>query len=85
LYATFSFAGRSVAFLSYKSSTRGSVKIYVDGVYKKTVSLYSTTVRTRQLVFSYSWAAYGSHKLRLVVVGTAGHPRVDVDGFAVLK
>jgi hypothetical protein len=84
-FATFSFAGRSVAFLSYKSSTRGSVKIYVDGVYKKTVSLYSTTVRTRQLVFSYGWAAYGSHKLKLVVVGTAGHPRVDVDAFVVLK
>ena len=84
-YVTFSFAGRSVAFLSYKSSTRGSVRIYVDGVYKKTVSLYSTTVRARQLVFSYGWAAYGSHKLKLVVVGTAGHPRVDVDGFAVLK
>jgi hypothetical protein len=83
--ATFSFAGRSVGFLSYKSSTRGSVKIYVDGVYRKTVSLYSTTVRARQLVFSYSWPAYGSHKLKLVVVGTAGHPRVDVDGFAILK
>jgi len=84
-YVTFSFTGRAVAFLSYKSTTRGSVKIYVDGVYKKTVSLYSTTVRTRQLVFSYAWSAYGSHKLKLVVVGTSGHPRVDVDGFAVLK
>jgi hypothetical protein len=82
---TFSFAGRSVGFLSYKSSTRGSVRIYVDGVYRKTVSLYSATVRARQLVFSYSWPAYGSHKLKLVVVGTAGHPRVDVDGFVVLK
>jgi hypothetical protein len=84
-YVTFSFTGRAVAFLSYKSTTRGSVRIYVDGVLKKTVSLYSTTVRTRQLVFAYAWPAYGSHKLKLVVVGTAGHPRVDVDGFAVLK
>ena len=27
----------------------------------------------------------GPHKVKLVVVGTARHPRVDVDGFVVLR
>ncbi|MEA2545488.1 MAG: hypothetical protein QOI09_761, partial [Chloroflexota bacterium] len=37
------------------------------------------------LVFSYSWATPGTHKIRIVVLGTAHHPRVDVDAFVVLR
>jgi hypothetical protein len=36
-------------------------------------------------VFSWTWATLGAHTLRVVVVGTAGHPRVDVDAFITLK
>ena len=83
--ATFSFTGRAVAFASYKSSTRGSVKMYIDNVYKGTISLYSTTPRKFQVVFGYNWQTSGAHKIKLVVVGTSGHARVDADGFLVLK
>jgi hypothetical protein len=30
-------------------------------------------------------AANGSHKLVVTVLGTAGHPRIDVDAFVVLS
>ncbi len=83
--ATFSFTGRAVAFASYKSTTRGSVKIYVDNVYRGTISLYSTTAKKFQLVFAQAWATSGAHKVKLVVVGTKGHARIDADGFVVLK
>lgn len=83
--ATYTFTGRNVAIVTTKASTRGSFKVYVDGVYKATISLYRTTMLTRQLVYQFGWSASGSHKIQLVVLGTAGHPRVDLDAFVVLK
>jgi hypothetical protein len=83
-YAQFTFSGRAVAFVTTKAISRGSVKVYIDGVLKATVSTYRSTTLYRQLVFQYSWSTAGTHKIKLVVVGTAGHPRVDVDAIVVL-
>ena len=70
--------------MTYRSSTHGGVKVYLDGVYKGTVKTYSSTVKRRQIVWVSSALSNGSHKLKLVVVGTSGHPRVDVDAFVVI-
>lgn len=84
--ATYKFSGaRAVGFVSYKASTRGSVKIYLDGHYKGTVSLYSLTSRARQIAWQIGGLSTGTHTLKLVVVGTAHRPRVDVDAFVLLK
>lgn len=83
--ATFLFYGRSVGFVAYKGPTRGSVKVYVDNVYKGTVNLYSATGHARQIVYATGWSSIGTHRIKLVVVGTHGHPRVDVDAFVVLS
>jgi hypothetical protein len=80
-YATYSFTGSSIAWIAYKSTTRGSAQVYVDGVLRAIVSLYATTATARAQVFAYNWSTSGAHTIRVVVVGTAGHPRVDVDGF----
>ncbi|HYK96123.1 MAG TPA: fibronectin type III domain-containing protein [Candidatus Dormibacteraeota bacterium] len=79
--ATFWFTGSSVAWITYKSTGRGSATIYVDGVLRATVSLYSTTTTAKAQVYAFNWATSGSHSIRIVVAGTAGHPRVDVDAF----
>ncbi len=85
-YATFTASGaRSIAIVTTKASSRGSFKVYVDNVYKGTISTYSTTTKYRQLVYQYSWPTAGTHKVKIYVVGTSGHPRVDVDAFVVLK
>jgi hypothetical protein len=82
--ATYTFTGKSVAWIAYKSSIRGSAQVFVDGVLKATVSLYATTSTARAQVFAFNWATSGSHTLKVVVVGTAGHPRVDIDAFVRL-
>jgi hypothetical protein len=82
--ATYTFTGSSVAWASTLGPNRGSANVYVDGVFKKTVSLYSATLQSKQVVYSYQWGANGAHTLMVVVVGTTGHPRVDVDAFARL-
>jgi subtilisin family serine protease len=83
--ATFKFTGRSVGLVMPKSRSRGSFKVYVDGLYIKTISLYSTTTKARQVVFTRSWASNGVHTVKVVPVGTAGHPRVDIDAFVILR
>ena len=81
--ATMTFAGESVAWVSSKSATRGSAQVYIDGVLVKTVSLKKAATTHRQVVFGTSWAAAGPHTIQIVVLGTAGHPRVDLDALVV--
>ena len=83
--ARFTFTGRAYALVAPKSSGRGKVKLYVDGVFKSTIDLHRSKGLARVLVATGSWATAGTHTVKLVVVGTRGHPRVDVDGFVVLR
>jgi hypothetical protein len=63
----------------------GSARIYLDGVNKGIVNLYATTNRYRQIAFQAAWPSNGSHTLKIVLLGPASHPRVDVDGVIVLR
>ncbi len=82
--ASYSFTGSQVAWIAARGPTRGSARVYVDGRSVATVKLYSRSVQTRRAVYTYSWATAGPHRITIRVSGTAGHPRVDVDGFAVV-
>ncbi len=83
--ATFTFTGRAYALIAAKSSGRGKFKVYVDGVFKSTVDLHRAKGLGRVVVATGSWAASGAHTVKLVVAGTKGHARVDVDAVAILK
>jgi hypothetical protein len=74
-----------VAVVAPRSSSRGSIKVYVDGSYVSTVSTYRSSGQSRIVVFSKAWSASGAHTIKLVVVGTSGHPRFDIDAFAKLN
>ena len=82
--ATYSFTGRAVGWVTTLKSTRGSAKVYVDGVLASTISL-ATTTTYRYVAFQKTWTTSGAHTLKIVVVGTSGHPRVDIDAFVVLR
>jgi hypothetical protein len=82
--ATFRFSGSSVAWVAARGTSRGSARVYVDGVYEKILSLRASTSAYRSIVFARNWSTVGTHTIKIVVVGTAGHPRVDVDAFARL-
>jgi subtilisin family serine protease len=84
-WVEFSFTGRGIAVVAPKGSSRGSVKVYIDGVYIKTVSAYRSSGRARVIVFSKAWASSAGRKIKLVVVGTSGHPRFDIDAFVILR
>jgi hypothetical protein len=84
--ATFTASSaRSIAFITTKGPSRGSFKVYVDGVLKATVSAYSATTKYRQIVYQFNWASLGTHKIKIYVKGTSGHPRIDIDAWVVLR
>jgi uncharacterized delta-60 repeat protein len=84
--ASLTFTGRAIGFVSSKGSARGSARIYIDGKLKTTISLHKTgAAQYRFVVWQLGFASSGRHTIKLEVVGTAGRPRVDLDGFVVLK
>ena len=82
--ATYTFTGAGIAWVAYRGPDRGSARVYVDGVLKKTISLYASTYSAQQVVFAFNWGTTGVHKIKIVALGTRGHPRVDVDAFVRL-
>jgi subtilisin family serine protease len=81
----FAFVGRAIGIVAPKGNTRASVKVYVDGVYTQTVSLYRSTTQSRVVVFAKSWETTGPHRVKLVTASTSGRTRVDIDGAVILK
>lgn len=82
--ATYTFTGSGVAWVAYRGPDRGSARVYVDGVYKKSISLYAKTYSAKQVVFAFNWGSTGKHTIKIVAAGTAGRPRIDVDAFVRL-
>jgi WD40-like Beta Propeller Repeat len=64
----------------------GSFTVYVGATKVATVSSYSSTTRVRQVLWTSptSWRS-GTRTVVLTAVGTAGHPAVILDGFAVRR
>ena len=81
--ASYAFTGQGIAWVSSKSVVRGGARVYIDGLLVQSVSLYARRPTTRQVVFATRFAVNGVHTIRIVVIGTAGHPRVDLDAFVV--
>ena len=81
---TYTFTGSSVAWVASRGPDRGSAKIYVDGAYMTTVNLYAASFSTKQVVYSVAWGSNGTHRIGILALGTALHPRVDVDAFVRL-
>ena len=81
--ASYTFTGRSIAWVGLKGATRGKARVYVDGVLKATVDLYSATTLRQQIVWAANYSTSATRTVTIKVLGTAGRPRVDVDGFLV--
>ncbi|MFL5754664.1 MAG: S8 family serine peptidase [Chloroflexota bacterium] len=78
-----SFTGRSLALSAPVGPTRGSVRVFVDGVDRGTFSENRTTSAARRVVWSLGWNGSAAHVVKFVALGTTGHPRVDVDTFVI--
>ena len=84
--ASFTFTGRDIGWVAFTGPTRGQAYVAVDGTRVATINLYAKAVHSRELVWHHAWGSFGTHTVTIKVVGTKGHPSVDVDSlFAITK
>ncbi|MFD0036600.1 peptidoglycan recognition protein [Streptomyces anulatus] len=82
---TWTFTGRSAAWVVSRAATSGQAYVYVDGKKAATVDLKSSTTKYRQAIWTKSWSSSAKHTVRIVVVGTTGRPALTTDGLVYLK
>ena len=81
--ASIAFKGTGISWVGPKGPTRGRARVYVDGKLSKTVNLWASGYVPNRVLYTVKWADMGSHSLKIVVLGTAGHPTVAIDAFVV--
>lgn len=82
---TWTFTGKSAAWVVSRASTSGQAYVYVDGVKTATVDLKSSTTKYRDAIWTKSWTTSAKHTIKIVVVGTSGRPAITTDGLVYLK
>jgi hypothetical protein len=80
--ARITFTGRAVAIIAPVGPTRGTARVYVDGVYKASISFRATSGKSRMVMYATSFATLGTHSIELRLTSTS---RVDLDAFAILR
>ncbi|MBI5233424.1 MAG: hypothetical protein HY880_03640 [Deltaproteobacteria bacterium] len=85
--ATLSFTGTGVKWYAAKAKMLGIAKVYIDGVLKTTVDLYSATSQVKQVVYQITGLASGNHTIKIEVTGTknasATNTYIDIDAFEI--
>lgn len=81
---TWTFTGRSVAWVVPRASVSGQAYVCPDGTKVATVDLKSTRWY-RQAIWTKSWSSAARHTVRIVVVGTKERPALTTDGPVHLK
>lgn len=84
-YTTFNFTGRTFAWVAAKATNRGQADVWLDGVYKGRLDLGASTLVTKAVVQTFTFASSAAHTVQVQVVGTTGRPYVDVDSMIVLR
>ncbi len=82
---SWTFTGRSVAWIVSRAAASGQVYVYLDGTKLSTVDLKSATTSYRQAIWTHTWSSSAKHTLKIVVVGTSGRPTITTDGIAVVN
>ncbi|GHE73678.1 hypothetical protein GCM10018771_64620 [Streptomyces cellulosae] len=82
---SWTFTGRSAAWVVSRASSSGQAYVYVDGVKAATVDLRSSATSYRQAIWTKTWSANAKHTVKIVVVGTSGRPTVTTDGLVYIR
>jgi hypothetical protein len=72
-------SGKLIAIVARVGPTRGWARVYVNGDYKGTVSLYARSSGSRRVVWSVRYATAATRTVSVAAAGTSARPRVDID------
>jgi hypothetical protein len=80
--ATFTFTGRSIAYVSPRAPGRGQVRITINGRVVATVDLASAEPHAQSVVFVKNWRSANQRTIGIEAIGT---DRIDIDAFMVVR
>lgn len=85
--AQFTFTGGQVSWYATKGADQGIASVYIDGVYRQDVDLYSATTQNKQNVFTAQGLSDGQHTIKIVVTGnknaSSSGTNVNIDALDV--
>lgn len=82
--ATLRIDASAVALFARVGPDGGRIRVVIDGTPAGTFTQEAGARAFRRLTFRRSWRHVGTHTVRLVNLGSAGHPGFSVDGIALL-
>jgi uncharacterized protein with LGFP repeats len=82
---SWTFTGRSVAWVATRTQWSGQAVVYLDGAKVATVDLKGPYTSYRQAVWVRNGLRTGRHTVKALVVGTSGRPTVISDGIVSLS
>jgi hypothetical protein len=83
--ASYKFTGvRDIGWLAVKGPSRGVAYVAINGTRVATVNLYAKTTEAREVVWHKAYGSFTNGTLTIKVVGTKGHPSVDIDSLFVI-
>ena len=81
---TWHVVGTQVTVVADRCPGCGKALVRVDGTRRAVADTHAAALVVRQAVATVGHLASGRHTVSVVVVGTTGHPGVQLDGLAVL-
>lgn len=87
-YAQLSFSGTGARWITRTNSSSGIGDVFIDGVKKKSVDLYTAKTAYQRVVYAVTGLRQGGHTIRIVRTGTKNAASIGrnltLDSFAVL-
>jgi chitodextrinase len=83
--ARYTFTGKGIALVAPRSSSRAWVEVRIDGVSSGKFSLWASSTKARQTIYSKAWPATGTHTIELRTVTSSVRKLVSLDAFVVTR
>ena len=83
--AVFTCTCKNVGVVGTTGRHYGSVRLFVDGAKKGLFSAHAAHTTQQAIFVKYGWNAVGKHTIKIKVLKSKGHQRIDVDGFVYLS
>ena len=83
--ARYTFTGKGIALVMPRSPSRGWVEVRIDGAYVGKFSLWASSLKARQTIFSRGWLTSATRTIELRTVTSSSRKRASVDAFIVTR
>jgi subtilisin len=83
--ARYTFTGKGIAVVLPRSPSRAWVEVRIDGAYIGKISLWASSLKARQTVFSRAWLTTATRTIELRTVTSSSRRLVSLDAFVVTR